>query len=384
MTIAAGAPAAGDSADLPSGRQECPACHASTATDDRFCESCGYVLDDSVNAGADGVGSTTSSSTGSSSTGTGGTGTGASLCAVCGTAEISADGYCERCGRHQPGGRDHVEVDTAAAAGVSDRGRQPRHNEDAMVLASAQLPDGAPAVVAIVCDGVSTTPLAADASMAAAQAGASALARAVSSGRDAEGASKTAVARALGAVIALTESSQEQAPGGGAPSCTYVSAVVTATAVTVAWVGDSRAYWLAAAASAQLTEDDSWASLQVASGKMSEVAAHADPRSHAITGWLGADAGEVTPHVATFTPTGPGVVLLCSDGLWNYLSGAGMLAAAVPNAASMPLQAARDLVQIALKAGGHDNITAVVIPRLADPQHSNELQIESARSDCHD
>jgi serine/threonine protein phosphatase PrpC len=366
----AGAPAAGDSADAPSLALECPACHSRASAGDRFCEFCGHSLAD-ASADADGAG------------------TGRSRCAVCGTAEISADGYCERCGRRQPSGRDHVELDTGVAAGVSDRGRLPRHNEDAMVIARAERPGGAPAVVAVVCDGVSTTPLAADAAMAAAKAGATALARSLSAGRDPEGASRTAVAKALGAVSALTAPPRAPTPDGSAPSCTYVSAVVTesvvtgtavtgtavtGTSVTVAWVGDSRAYWLAASGggSAQLTEDDSWAAAQVAAGEMSEDAAYADPRSHAITGWLGADAGQVTPHVATFTPAGPGAVLVCSDGLWNYLPGAEMLAAAVPAAATAPLQAARDLVQLALREGGHDNITAVVIPWPAEPEKSSE------------
>jgi serine/threonine protein phosphatase PrpC len=135
--------------------------------------------------------------------------------------------------------------------------------------------------------------------------------------------------------------------------------------VTVAWVGDSRAYWLAGpdpAQSAQLTQDDSWAAQQVASGELTEAEAFADPRAHTITGWLGADAGQVRPHVAASAPATPGTVLLCSDGLWNYVPQASALAAAVPQARTAPLPAARELVRIALQAGGHDNITAVLIP----------------------
>src|SRR5437773_1514468 len=49
------------------------------------------------------------------------------------------------------------------------------------------------------------------------------------------------------------------ARAGDPPSATYVSAVATNDAVTVCWVGDSRAYWLPAgspAAARQLTRDD--------------------------------------------------------------------------------------------------------------------------------
>ena len=44
----------------------------------------------------------------------------------------------------------------------------------------------------------------------------------------------------------------------------------------------------------------------------------ASPQAHVITRWLGADVAEPRPHVARFEPPGPGVVLVCSDGLWNY------------------------------------------------------------------
>jgi serine/threonine protein phosphatase PrpC len=55
--------------------------------------------------------------------------------------------------------------------------------------------------------------------------------------------------------------------------------------------------------------------------------------------------------------------MLCSDGLWNYLPDAADLAArAMPEAQSRPLDTARALVDFALDAGGHDNITVVLAP----------------------
>jgi serine/threonine protein phosphatase PrpC len=368
----------------------CLACQAPAGAGDRFCESCGQALDPAVSGAGSGQPARADHREQARPAAQG---TVTMIpCASCGTGEIGPDGYCGLCGHRQPPGRDHVEVDAGVAAGVSDRGRRPRHNEDAMVITTAGLPGGGTAVLAVVCDGVSTTPRAADASLAAAQAGAAALARAIGSGRDPADASRAAVARAADAVTALAA---EPAPGAQpagsrpgdsaeAPSCTYVSAVVCPTSVTVASVGDSRAYWLAAPpaqgerngaqASARLTQDDSWAALKIASGELSEAAAYADPRAHTISGWLGADAGEVRPHVSAFAPDGPGVVLVCSDGLWNYLPGPAELAEAVPGALGAPVQAARDLVRIALNAGGHDNVTAVLIPFL--PRHAAEHIME--------
>ena len=68
-----------------------------------------------------------------------------------------------------PSSRDHAEVDLGPAAGVSDRGLRHHRNEDAMALAAEQAPDG-PAVVAVVCDGVSSSARPDEASQVAAQA----------------------------------------------------------------------------------------------------------------------------------------------------------------------------------------------------------------------
>jgi serine/threonine protein phosphatase PrpC len=101
----------------------------------------------------------------------------------------------------------------------------------------------------------------------------------------------------------------------------------------------------------------------VAAGLLSEAEALAMPQAHVVTGWVGADASGVTPHVRRFEPPGPGVLLLCSDGLWNYQPEAAKLAGlALPLALSDPLGAASALVQFALEAGGVDNVTVVMAP----------------------
>ena len=82
-----------------------------------------------------------------------------------------------------PSSRDHAEVDLGPAAGVSDRGLRHHRNEDAMALAAEQAPDG-PAVVAVVCDGVSSSAHPDEASQAAAQAALEVLVAAVRAGED--------------------------------------------------------------------------------------------------------------------------------------------------------------------------------------------------------
>jgi serine/threonine protein phosphatase PrpC len=289
------------------------------------------------------------------------------VCVACGVGGVDDDGYCERCGHAQPRRRDHQEKELEGVAAVSDRGLRHHRNEDAFALATASLPDGTPAVAAVVCDGVSTAYRPDDASAAAAVAGGDALLAALERGAPVEEAMRGALLTAFDAVAALAE---EEAPDGAAhrnsPACTCVSAVVTGEVFTVGWIGDSRAYWVPddrALPAARLTEDDSWAAAMVAAGLMSEAEAYADERAHAITGWLGADAVEVDPHVAAFRPEGPGVIVVCTDGLWNYAESAAQMAGAVPaDARARPLSSARALVGLALDGGGHDNVTVAVLP----------------------
>jgi serine/threonine protein phosphatase PrpC len=263
-----------------------------------------------------------------------------------------------------------MEEDLGQVAGVSDRGLRHSRNEDAMHFAVADT-DGGPVAVAIVCDGVSSAPRPDEASWTAVNAGITLLAEGAERGEDPETASRTAVKAAGRELTAL-------AGPDGAPASTYVSAIVSQRQVTVCWLGDSRAYWLPANAPApagpndtiditggsrRVTRDDSLAEEIVAAGLATMDEAMASPQAHVITRWLGADLPEPEAHVEQFTPTGPGVLLLCSDGLWNYRPEAAELAAmAMPAALTRPLDAAADLAKFALDSGGLDNITVVIIP----------------------
>ncbi|GAA2574684.1 protein phosphatase 2C domain-containing protein [Actinomadura fulvescens] len=288
-------------------------------------------------------------------------------CTECGATAIDADGYCEHCGMRQPAERDHIEIELpgGVAAGVSDRGRRYARNEDFFAIAAH--PGG---IAAVVCDGVGSSPEPDDASRAAAETGVAELLAGAEAGAAPDQATCDAALKATESVAELAESP------ANAPSCTYVSAfthadaATGALAVTVGWVGDSRAYWLGsgetAAASEQLTEDDSWAAYMVSEGALTEAEAEAHPNAHVITAWLGADADEVRPRVRTFTPGGTGAVLVCSDGLWNYAPKPHDLAAVLSDAACDPVRdplgAARTLVRFALEAGGRDNISVAVVP----------------------
>lgn len=304
-----------------------------------------------------------------------GHGAAATVCVACRAGRVDQDGYCENCGHAQPRERDHMEQECGPVAAVSDRGLRHHRNEDAFAVGTTTLPDGCPASVAVVCDGVSSATRPDEASLAASRTAGDALLAALPRGTHPQQAMHDAILAAADAVNALAEEpagDRERSPHQNAPACTLVGAVVTDGLLVVGWVGDSRVYWVPvdrSAPPARLTEDDSWAAQMVAAGLMGEAEAYADQRAHAITGWLGADAYELEPHTASFKPDRPGVVVVCTDGLWNYAESADEMARVVPlDAAARPLHAARVLVGHALDGGGHDNVTVALVPFPAVPQ----------------
>ncbi|MFF8434442.1 protein phosphatase 2C domain-containing protein [Streptomyces bacillaris] len=302
---------------------------------------------------------------------------GAKVCVACRSGRVDPDGYCENCGHAQPRERDHVEQELGSVAAVSDRGLRHHRNEDSFAVSSTALPDGSPAVVAIVCDGVSSASRPDEASAAAASAANEALLESLPRGTHPQQAMHEAIVAAAEAVNALAQdpsgaAEHEAHRRQNAPACTLVGAIMAGGLLVVGWVGDSRVYWVPDDRSgppARLTEDDSWAAQMVAAGLMNETEAYADERAHAITGWLGADSYELEPHTAAFKPDRPGLVVVCTDGLWNYAESAEEMAAAVPpEAHRSPLRGAQVLVGHALDGGGHDNVTVALLPFAVEPQ----------------
>jgi serine/threonine protein phosphatase PrpC len=137
--------------------------------------------------------------------------------------------------------------------------------------------------------------------------------------------------------------------------------VLEGTRLHYANLGDSRSYWLPdGQPGVQLSVDDSIAQAQMAAG-MSRKEAETGPQAHAITKWLGRDAEDVVPMVGAIDLTGPGWVLVCSDGLWNYASEPAALQEQIVAAGTtVPADLALKLVDFANGCGGVDNITAAL------------------------
>lgn len=263
-------------------------------------------------------------------------------CPSCGASALADDEFCESCGLAlgavRDGRRNHVEVEIERAAAVSDRGLRHARNEDALFLAGAH-----GSTIAVVCDGVST----AAAPQVAAQVAATEAGELLLAWLRADRQDRVDVTRALLDAIESAGQAVAAVPwmmsrvDVVSPSCTIVAAIWDGAHVTVAWSGDSRAYWVDVDA-VQLTDDHS----------MGE---------HGITRWLGADAPTDPVPVVQFRPARAGRLILCTDGLWNHMQSASELRELIGEASAPPIDVAGALTRCALERGGDDNVTVVVI-----------------------
>ena len=359
---------------------KCPACSAPIAAGDTFCEACGAQLHGPADPASTPASSAPLADSADDTAPLPRTTKTSAACANCG-GRILDDGFCGTCGQKARSPRDHwSELPAPWVGGVCDKGIVHTANEDAMALSAT--PDGSLAIL-VVCDGVTSAPHSDRAALAAARAACSYLTSLASPPHDSlaaevsywSGSLRTAATEANDAAVGVAHTLGDPSEP---PSCTFVAAVVSDDLVTVAWCGDSRAYWLPDAGDAQqLTLDHSLGTELIASGK-SRQEAEADAGFHTITRWLGADSVDHSPELASLSIEGAGWLLVCSDGLWNYASAPAemstLLADLSASAGSDPVPLAEAMVDWANAAGGHDNITAALARR--DPS----LRLEPERT----
>lgn len=291
--------------------QLCPKCSSLVGVDDHFCEACGVRLGDSEAEGRD--------------------------------------------------ARDHIEISLAPHfASITDRGIRHTINEDAVAIVQA-----GDVSLMVVCDGVSSTLAAAQASEVATEA----MIRGTFAGYAAEQSLTDAVRRgakeAQEAVSALANPADIDPP-----ATTLVAALVRGKEVALVWLGDSRAYWLTDSGGSLLSRDDSWANHVIATGQYTPEEARQHRYAHAITKCLSRLPLEedFSPTVETLTLSETGCLLLCSDGLWNYFQTPAEIAVQISGNA---LDSCRALVDFANARGGHDNISVALLRLFAEAdQHS--------------
>lgn len=128
--------------------------------------------------------------------------------------------------------------------------------------------------------------------------------------------------------------------------------------LALAHAGDSRAYLIRDGALSRLTDDHSVVGIMVQAGELGESEAMHHPQRNLLTKALGTEPA-VNTDVAEYGVEDGDVIILCTDGLTNMVTGEEILAAArlCPDLSEL----AGKLVELANVRGGHDNITVLVV-----------------------
>jgi PPM family protein phosphatase len=144
--------------------------------------------------------------------------------------------------------------------------------------------------------------------------------------------------------------------GGGT---TLTAALILGERMTIAHVGDSRAYLIDMERNIEvLTRDHSLVSRLVELGQITLQEAAVHPQRNVLYRALG--QGEpFVPDIITAPLPNPGYLLLCSDGLWGVVEQEEILD--IIFSTPTPEQACQKLIQVANTAGGPDNISVILV-----------------------
>lgn len=141
-------------------------------------------------------------------------------------------------------------------------------------------------------------------------------------------------------------------------------------------IGDSRAYKVSAGQVTRLTDDHTLVNELFKSGQITEEELESHPRKNVLIRALGTDV-DVSVELSPVALAAGEVLLLCSDGLSNPVSRE--LIGQIVGSPDLPLEDKADrLLQLALLAGGDDNITVALF------EHQEEASGNVQRGGIHD
>jgi serine/threonine protein phosphatase PrpC len=158
------------------------------------------------------------------------------------------------------------------------------------------------------------------------------------------------------AVREAQRSIQKEAPGSGT---TLTAALVVGQQITVAHVGDSRAYFIYPDGRVDpITRDHSLVKRLEELGHITPEEAANYPHRNVLYRALG--QGEIMdPDIFTVGFPQPGYLLVCSDGLWGVITEQDLVRS-ITEASSLQ-RACQNLVNAANTAGGPDNISVILV-----------------------
>lgn len=139
---------------------------------------------------------------------------------------------------------------------------------------------------------------------------------------------------------------------------TLTAAILEGERLLVTQVGDSRAYLLHQGALQQITRDHSLMTDMIEAGQLTPREARVHPNRSVITRAIGSDP-RMQPDVYEINVEAGDRILLCSDGLNAMVEDPTI--EGIMRRTQDPQKCASNLVDAALEAGGHDNVTVIVI-----------------------
>ncbi|MBU5266058.1 Stp1/IreP family PP2C-type Ser/Thr phosphatase [Virgibacillus proomii] len=141
---------------------------------------------------------------------------------------------------------------------------------------------------------------------------------------------------------------------------TIVIAILLNDILTIAHIGDSRAYIISDETISQITEDHSLVNALVQSGQISKDEAAHHPRKNVVLKALGTE-GSVTCDVRSLKFNLDETLLLCTDGLTDKVSDNEIYS--LVQAKSELSSVGQNLIALANERGGEDNISLILIQR---------------------
>lgn len=236
--------------------------------------------------------------------------------------------------------------------GGTDQGKVRSTNQDAFAFSVV----GEGCAYAVLCDGMGGENGGHIASSRAVQIISQALDRSLRQPAADLKAAMVSACSAANAVVHEMAAADESLRGMGT---TVVAAVVRGEQLCVAHAGDSRAYLVTPQGELErLTRDHSVVQLLLDHGEITEEEAASHPKRHYITRALGIEPELELEYLER--EFAAGWLLLCSDGLYNYAPPEDHLDLITTCASEQDIYL---LIDEANKAGGPDNITAVIVAK---------------------
>lgn len=277
-----------------------------------------------------------------------------------------------------PAQRSHLSV-----AALSHEGQSGKNNEDRYAVSAFQLEGELtiPSVLAVVADGIGGH----RAGEVAAELAIETICDLVAQSDASQPVQilEQAIVRAGHVVYTASQSDNYLRGMGTTCACVWIIGDKLYTAA----VGDSRIYLIRGLRIQQLTRDHTWVQEAIDRGVLKPDQARRHPNAHVIRRYLGSKQVVVPDvHLSIILKENGGkdgqgarlqpgdVVLLCTDGLTDLVAGEEIFAVVEKYGLDAGV---KELVEIANRRGGHDNITVIA---LGVPPISRRISIRSRLS----